>query len=145
MAEKKIKGSTYKVEPMLALDAVKLQARLLKVLGGGIDRLPEVLAGAGSKATPEQKEKSNAAAVAAFTDIFVKGDPDEMANLIKDVVEVAMVKRPSGVYEQVDMDGDFTGNMGAMFQVVVFVLREVFGDFFTDVLANGNLEKITKG
>lgn len=145
MAEKKIKGATYKVEPMLALDAVKLQARLLKVLGGGIDRLPEVLAGAGSKATPEQKEKSNAAAVAAFTDIFVKGDPDEMANLIKDVVEVAMVKRPSGSYEQVDMDGDFTGNMGAMFQVVVFVLREVFGDFFTDVLANGNLEKITKG
>lgn len=145
MAEKKIKGATYKVEPMLALEAVKLQARLLKVLGGGIDRLPEVLAGAGSKATPEQKEKSNAAAVAAFTDIFVKGDPDEMANLVKDVVEVAMVKRPSGSYEQVDMDGDFTGNMGAMFQVVVFVLREVFGDFFTDVLANGNLEKITKG
>jgi hypothetical protein len=145
MAEKKIKGQTFKVEPMLATEAVRLQARLLKVLGGGIDRLPEILSGAGSKATPEQKEKSNAAAVAAFTDIFVNGDPNDMADLVKDVVEVAMVKRPSGVYEQVDMDGDFTGNLGAMMQVAVFVLREVFGDFFSDILASGSLEKLTKG
>lgn len=144
MAEKKIKGKTYKVDPPLASEAIKLQARLLKAFGSAIDRLPVILAGAGSRATPEDKEKSNAAAIAAFTDIFVNGDPDELTVLIKDTVEIARVMQPSGSYRSVDMDGDFTGNLPAMIPVAVFVLREVFGDFFTEVLASGGLGTTAK-
>lgn len=145
MAEEKIKGKTYRVQPMLATDAVRLQARLLKVLGGGIDRLPVILKGAGSGATPEEKEASNVAAIGAFTDVFSNGDPDEMTGLIKDVVEVAMVRRESGVYDRINMDNDFTGDLGAMVRVAVFVLREVFGDFFSDIRAIGSPEAETEG
>jgi hypothetical protein len=146
MAEKKINGQTYKVEKMLATDAVKLKLRLLKTIGAGVDQVPAILAGAGSKATPEQKEKSNSAAIHAFTEIFVKADPDEMTDLIKDILEVAMIKREgSGTYDQVDMDDDFTDDLAAMIPVAVFVLRETFGDFFTGLLAPGNLAKLAKG
>lgn len=142
MAEKKIKGKTYKIGEVLATDAIRLQAKLLKVVGTGVERLPTIFAGYGKDKSPEAKEKSNGAAVAAFTDIFVKGDPDEMTNLVKQIVEMAQVKRDSGVYEDVDMDGDFTGNLSGMMELVVFVLKETYGDFFRGVLANGNLKKV---
>lgn len=145
MAEKKIGDRTFKVEPMLATDAVRLQARLLKVLGGGIDRLPEIMAGAGKDASPEAKAKSNAAAVAAFADIFANGDPDLMTKLVQEIVETAMVKRPSGEYSLVDMDGDFTGRLDEMFELAVFVLREQFGAFFTGRLASGARARMEKG
>lgn len=144
MAEKKIGDRTYSVGTVLATDAIRLQMRLLKVLGAGIDRLPVILGGVGSNKTDEDKSKSNAAAVAAFTDIFVNGDPDEMTSLIKDIVEIARVKRPSGSYEAVDLDGDFSQNISQLIPVVIFVLKEVFGDFFTEVLGNGLLKPVTK-
>lgn len=145
MAERKIKGKQYQVGAVLATDAVRLQARLLKVVGGGIERLPTILAGVGEKATEEAKAASNAAAVAAFTDIFANADPDGITELVKDVVELATVKRPSGAWEQVDMDGDFTDDKGALIPVTVFVLQEVFGDFFTGALDSGGLSKLKKG
>lgn len=145
MAEKKIKGNTYKVDAVLATEAIRLQMRLLKVIGGGIDRLPTILSGVGKTVSEEKKAESNAAAVAAFTDIFMKGDPDEMTMLIKDVVELARIKRPSGSYEQVDLDGDFTQDKSALIPLVVFILREVFGDFFSDALENGSLSKVMQG
>lgn len=140
MAEKKINGKTYKVEPALATTALDLQLRLLKVIGAGIEKLPEILQGAGSSASPEQKEAANGAAIAAFTEIFMKGDIKEMTSLVTDIVNLAMVQRPSGAYETVDIDGDFTGDLKSMFALVVFVLQEQFGDFFQGVLANGNLK-----
>ena len=140
MAQKKIKGKQYQVGVVLATDAIKLQTRLLKVIGGGIDRLPIILAGVGDVSL-EKKEASNAAAIAAFTDIFSEADPDEMTQLISDLVSVATIKRPSGSWEQVDLDGDFTDDKSALIPVIVFVLREIFGDFFTGVLENGSLSK----
>lgn len=138
MAEKKINGQTYKVDPLLATEAILLQARLLKVVGPAVDRLPEVLsAAAGGDET--EKARANATAISAFMDIFQRADPREIVGLVKDVVEIAMVMPPSGQYRKVDLDGDFTGNLSAMAQVAVFVLQEQFRDFFSGVLANGSL------
>lgn len=136
MAEKKINGKTYKVEPLLATEAIRLQMRLVKAVGPALSRLPVIFAGAGS-ANPEAKDKSNAAAVDALSEIVGNLDPDAATILIKDIVEVAMIKRPSGVYEQVDIDGDFTGNLGEIITVATFVLREQFGEVFSAALANG--------
>lgn len=138
MAEKKINGRVFKTEPMLAMDAIILQARLVKLLGPAIDRVGEIFAGYGEKANDEAKAKSNAAAISAVSDIFGKSDPIDTANLIRDVTQVAMIQRQSKVYEPVDFDGDFTGNLGDVFPVVIFVLREQFGDFFTGLLASGS-------
>lgn len=133
MSERKIGGKTFKVEPLLATEAIKLQARLLKVVGPALDKLPAVLGGR----VKGDGVASNAAAIAAFTDIFARADPDEIMELVRDVCEVAMVKRPSGAYDPVSFDGDFTGNLGEIIPVAVFVLQEQFGDFFGAALANG--------
>ena len=81
MAEKKIGGRTFRVSAVLATEAIKLQVRLMKVIGGAVDRLPVILAGMGKKGetNPEAKAASDAAAVAALADIFNKANPDEVA------------------------------------------------------------------
>ena len=139
MAEMKIKGSTYKVEPLVATEAIRLQVRVLKVLGGALDRLPEILDSRGKDETAFQK-----AAIAAFSDIFMKSNPDEITDLLKNIVEVAMILRPSKTYEQVDLDQDFTGKLDEAFELAVFVLREQFSAFFTDSLVSGGLSRLAK-
>lgn len=136
MAEKKINGKTYKVEPLLATEAIRLQMRLVKAIGPALSCLPVIFAGAGDK-SPEAKERANAAAVEALSQIVTDMDPDAATGLVRDIVEVAMVRRQSGAYEQVDIDGDFTGSLGDIIPVATFVLQEQFGQVFSAALANG--------
>ncbi len=139
MAEKKINGREFQVGQVLATDAIKLQIRILKIIGGGVDRLPVILKGRGADATEDDKKQSDAAAVAAFTDIFAAADPDEMMKLVSDVVGMATIKRQSGAREQADLDGDFTEDKKSIFPLCIFVLQEVLGDFFTELRGNGSL------
>lgn len=142
MAEKKIGGRTFQVGHVLATDAVRLQARLLKIIGGGVDRLPTIMKGVGKDVAPELKEASNAAAVAALTDIFAKADPDAVTKLISDIVGFAQIKQSSGTWGKVDLDQDFTEHKGDLFPVITFVLKEVLGDFFSGLPANGDLKRV---
>lgn len=142
MAEKKIKGVTYKVDAVLATEALKLQVRVMKLIGGAVERLPAVLRGVGKTAGADAKAESDAAAIAALADIVSKLDPDDTVTLLTDIVSFASIKRPSGVWERVDIDGDFQGEQrSSLFPLVGFVLKEVIGDFFSEILANGNLNK----
>lgn len=134
--EKKINGETFRYTPILATESLKLRIKILQILGGAIDRLPAILKGANPRATEEEKEAANAAGVAAFADIFAKADPDRTTALIKEIVEIAEIKRPSG-YDQVQMDLDFTENPDALIPVVVFVLKEIFGNFSAGVQGAG--------
>lgn len=139
MSEKKIGGRTFRCEPLLARDAIVLQARLIKFLGAGIDRLPQIFGGMSAKATPEEKEKANASAIRAITEIFGKAEPDQVADLASDIVRIAQIVRPSGAYDPCDLDGDFSGrDMKDLFPVITFVLQEQFGDFFGGADAAGN-------
>lgn len=145
MAEMKIGRRVYKVEPMLATDAIRLQMRIAKLIGGGIDHMSAILAGRGDKATPEQKAASDKAAIAAFTDIFIKADTEETVDLFKTIIETAMVKKPSGGYEQIDFDLDMTDSMGEVVPLGVFILRETFADFFSGAMGiGGQLKKVRK-
>lgn len=137
MAEKKIGSSVYKVEPMLASRAVVLQARLARVIGPAISKLPAILASRKEGATDEQKAQADADAVLAITEIFERCEPEDFGKLVQDVVELASVQRASGSYEPVDFDLDFTNNLGDVIPVVVFVLTVQFGDFFSGALASG--------
>lgn len=145
MAEKKIGGRVFQVGHVLATDAVRLQARLLRIIGGGVERLPAILAGAGSEATPEAKERSNAAAIAALADIFGKCDPEEVVRLLGDIVAFAQIKQPSGSWGTVDLDTDFTSHKADLFPVAVFVLKEVLGDFFGGLAGAGSLSGLVRG
>lgn len=139
MAEKKIGARTFKVEPLLATEAIRLQMRLVKAIGPAMSRLPEILSGIGKDAAA--KEKANAAAVTALADIISDMEPDVATDLVRDIVQVAMVKRPSGAYDQVDMDGDFTGQLGDVVAVATFVLKEQFAEVFSGARGNGSLAR----
>ena len=136
MAEKKINGKTYKVEPLLATEAIRLQMRLVKAIGPAVSRLPEIFAGISSDQAG--REKANLVAVSALADIIGGMEPDVATELIRDIVQVAMVKRPSGAYDQVDMDGDFTGSLGDIVPVATFVLQEQFAEVFSGARGNGS-------
>lgn len=138
MAEKKFGSRTFKQGPMLATAAMVMQGRLLKIAGPALGRLGEIFAGFGPDKSEEEKARSNVAAIMAFSNIFANADPDELAELIKDLVEVTMIKRDNGDYTKTDFDGDFTGQTADIVPVVVWVIREQFGDFFSGVLAIGN-------
>lgn len=129
MGETKINGRTFRVEPMLAMKALVLQARLFRVAGPAIARLPEIMAGYGGD--EEAQRHSNAAAISAFAAIFSDSQPEELASLIREVSEIATIRRPSGTYDRLDFDGDMTGHQADLIPLVVFVLREQFGDFFS--------------
>lgn len=145
MAEKKINNTTYSVGVVLATDALLLKARLLKIVGNGAKELPAILRGRGDKASKEAQEKSDAAATKALTDIFEAMQPDEYVKLISDIVGFAQVQRPSSQWEKCDLDGQFTQNKADLYPVVLFVLKEVFSDFFTGLAGIGDLvSKIPK-
>ncbi|MCF1502197.1 hypothetical protein L0F51_00260 [Afifella sp. H1R] len=136
MAEKKINGRTFKVEPMLAYQAITLQARLLKAAGPALDKLPAIFGGLGKGETA--KVEANVSAIAALSSILEKMEPSQVADLMRDVAETAKIERASGHYEPVDFDGDFSGRLGDVIPVMAFVLREQFGDFFRDALGSGS-------
>lgn len=147
MADTKINGRQFRVGEVLATEAIRLQTRLLKIIGGGVDRLPTIMRGMGEKgrADAELRAESDAAAVAALTDIFAACDPNEVSELIGDIIRIGTIKRPSGSWEQMDLDGDFTQHKGDILPVVFFILKEVLGDFFSGTLASGNLKGMMAG
>lgn len=131
MAEMKLGNVTYTVGVVLATESIRLKTRLLKMVGGGVERLPEILSGRGLDATPEQKAKSDAASVAALTDILSKIEEDTVVELMETIVGYATVKRPSGDVESLTLDADFTENKDHLYPVMIFVLKEVLSDFFS--------------
>ncbi|QQM29293.1 hypothetical protein JET14_13250 [Martelella lutilitoris] len=143
MAEKKIGGRTFKCEPLLATKALVLQGRLARALGPVAGKLPAILAARNGNDT--QKAAADTETIAALVGIFEALTPEEYADLVKDIVEIAKLQRPSGDYEPVDLDGDFHGDMKSVFPVMFFVLQTQFQDFFGDALANGLRKTTGKG
>lgn len=144
MAEKKIGERFFKTEPLLATKGLLLQARLFKALGPAVGRFAAVMHGYREGATPEDVAMAQTHALVAISDIFVKAEPIQIADLISDIASVAMIRRNSGSWDPVDFDGDFTGRAQDIMPVVAFVLVEQFGDFFTGLLGVGSLAKAVK-
>lgn len=132
MAEKKINGRTFKVTPMLASEALAMQARLFKAVGPAMPRLPAILAGLKEDGPAEARAAAEVSAISALVEIL--GGASETAALVKDICEKAMIQRQGGNFEEVDLDHDFTGQLADIPAVVIFVLKENFSDFFGDVL-----------
>ncbi|MCD1645247.1 phage tail assembly chaperone [Aurantimonas coralicida] len=135
MAEKKIgpRGSerTFKVEPLLIIASLNLKFRLAKILGPGMERLPSILGGLSGDEVV--KLRANEEAIRAITAILSTLEPEDATDLVKEVVEIAKVKRASGDYDPVDLEGDFQGREADIIPVMLFVLKEQFADFFSGV------------
>lgn len=139
MAERKIGTRTFKTDKLLATRAVVLQARVFKVIGPGLAHMGDVLREA------KGKDEVGAGALGALAEVFAKSEPEALAALLKDVVELAQIKRPSGIYENCDLDGDFTTNPQDLYPVALFVIKEQLGDFFTGDLGLSRLLKRVVG
>lgn len=141
MAEKKIADRVFKAGDVLATDAIKLQIRLMKLIGPALDKLPAVFAGRAKDAAPEARAAADNAAIMAIAGIFDKADPDAVIDLIKDIFALAMVSADGGKsYNPIDVDHEFSGSMMKhMFPALIFVLQETLGDFFSGALASGSL------
>jgi hypothetical protein len=136
MAEKKIADRTYKCEPLLLKPSLALKFKLMKLLAPGLELLPAILSNLqGDEAA---KIKANQDAISAIKSVLDGLEFDEAYDLMREVVEVAKVKRASGHYEPVDFEGDFSGvREKEIVPVMLFVLREQFADFFSDALEAG--------
>jgi len=143
MAEKKINGRTFKVVPLPAGEALELYAETLRIAGHGAGRLPALLLGADG--TSEASALKDLALLLAMSDVLNGAGSVPIRDLVKRLVEVAMIQRPGGSYEQVDLDHDFTGQLGDIIPVVKFVLQEQFSDFFTASGASGILGMLKGG
>lgn len=143
MADQQINGRFFRVGDVLATEAIILQARIMRFIGPAVEKLPAIFAGRGEKATEAQKAASDAAAIAAITEVFSKCDPKDVAALISDICEMAMVAEDrKGGHEQVIFDQHFQGREKAdIIPLVIFVLRETLGDFFSGAVGIGNRAK----
>jgi hypothetical protein len=137
MAERKIGGRIYKVEPLLATQALALQGRLMKAAGPAFDRLPEAIAQIREKGV--DGADGNVVIIKVIGDIFSSLSTEEYVSLVRDIVEVAKIQRPSGTFDNVDLDGDMSGpELGNIVPLAAFVLKEQFSDFFSGLLGNGS-------
>ena len=138
VAERRFGARQFRVEPMLATRAISMQARLFRLAGPAIEHLGDILRGVGKDKTEEERNMANASAVQAFVSIFEHTDPDQLSYMVKELAELSEVKRPSGNWEKVDFDGDFTGQQGDIIPVIIWICQEQFGDFFSGLPAIGN-------
>lgn len=131
MSDKKFSNRAFRVEPLLASKAMVLRAKVMRLAEPALMRLGEIMRGHGKDKTEEEKSGATAALMSSFMEIFSRSDPEEVAGLIKEVCEIAIIKRGDGQYYPVDFDGDFTQHQGDILPVAVWVLREQFADFFS--------------
>ena len=136
MAEKKIADRVYRCEPLLLKPSLALKFKMMKLLAPGLELLPDIISNMqGDQAAQVQANKD---AISALTAILEGLEFDEAYELMREVTEVAKVKRASGHYEPVDFEGDFSGvREKEIIPVMIFVLREQFADFFSDALEAG--------
>jgi hypothetical protein len=136
MVEKKIAGRSIRCNKLLATHGLKLQARLVRFMGPAIGKLSTLLAAMREDSVPGAV--TGAAAAAVIAEMFMQRDPDEFVVLVKDICSVAEARADSGAYDPVDIDELFPDGVGPeLIELVVFVLKVQFADFFSALLRDG--------
>lgn len=120
--EKLIDGDTYMVSQFPGRRAIKIQIRLVKLLGPAVASLV-----AGSKGLDDSIALSNLADAVARLGAAL--DPDDFESL---VMELLSMTRKNGreIGSQAAFDAEFTGKLTTVYKVLAFVLEVNFKDFF---------------
>jgi hypothetical protein len=140
MADKKIGNRYFRSGEALATDAIKLQVRLMKFIGPALESLPVIFAARQAGATDEQRQQSDAAAIRAIAAIFANADPEQVVSLIEDICGMGKISYDGkGAWDDIVVDQEFSGQQSRdLIPVVVFILQETLGDFFSGALASGS-------
>ena len=140
MSEKKINGRFFKAGEALATDSIRIQIRLMKLVGPALEKIPVLFAARAAGASEAQKVEANNAAIGAISTIFADASPDAVVALIEDVLKLGMISYDGkGAWDEIDLDQEFSGaNQKDLIPALVFILQETLGDFFSGALASGN-------
>lgn len=122
MAEKTISGQTYRTDKLPATEAVRLLARISKLLGPALGELE------GAIRAGDDTSRSTAG-LRALSSMLEHADVDEVVNMVTDVVGCVSVK-VNGRYEPCVLDHHFDGDLVSAFKVVGWVLEVNYRDFF---------------
>lgn len=135
MAEKRIGGVEYRVEPLLATKAWALRLRVARFIDRDtIDKLVTLF----GKADGEGKNLRDIGLeiVGVVAEVLGKHDPDQVVGLLKDLCETAQVRLESG-YSKLYFDEEFSGKGAEALELAAFVIWEQFSELFSDALASG--------
>lgn len=117
--EKMIGDSKYMVTQMTALRGVRMQARLLKLLGPSFAAM-----------ITSDQANPDACLPMAVSLLADKLDEKSFENLVVDLMQGV---RKNGVeLTRSDLDMEFAGNLNELFLVIQFVLECNFSDFFQE-------------
>ena len=118
--EKTINGSKYTTTQFPAMRALRLQTKLIKLLGPS-------LACVFSSYDQKNPDKNLAEAIKMLADVL---DEDTFEKL---VLEILQMTRKSGFeLKKENIDSEFAGNLNELFKVIQFVLEANFSDFFSE-------------
>ena len=129
MAEIKIGGTEYRVEPLGAKDAYKLLTDIMLLTGSGTQYLATLLFSQEDGETENDQPMDSVEAYEACIEILREHGTQAFVDMKARVTSLAQAKRPSGVYETVDLDVDFPGDLQGAEKLFEFVMEVQFGNF----------------
>lgn len=118
--EKVISGSNYAVTQLPARRALRLQAKLVKLLGPAVST---IFVATGDLDNADQSIPK------AITALATQLDDKTFDQLVLDLLQGQVRKNGKEITEQV-LDLEFAGKLNELFLVLAFVLEVNFGDFF---------------
>lgn len=135
MAEKKIGGKTYRVKSVNALEALAFKAKAAKVIGSGLGGLKDALSG---------DAKSDSTAIAAISCALKDVSPEQFLDLFGELFKWVEVQGDSGAYHgHVTIDSFDSQELTQIYEIAFFVLKSVYGGFFSEAAALINRQKQT--
>jgi hypothetical protein len=120
--EKTINGSSYSVTQLPARRALRLQAKLVKLLGPAVST---IFVASGDLDNADQSIPKAIAALASQL------DDKSFDQLVLDLLQGQARKNGKEINEAV-LDMEFAGNLNELFLLLAFVLEVNFGDFFRE-------------
>ncbi len=121
MSKTTIGENDYSYTQLSASKSLKLKFSLAAVVGSGFAEMVGHL--------NDTEDSQMTAFTNAIESIFSKNDPDKIYGLIERIVKPAFMNG-----ERIDIDRDFTGKINELYQVVFWVLKVEYSDFFTEAV-----------
>lgn len=115
-----INGRAYSYTQLPATKSLILKYSLAGIIGSAVTDIIPYLG--------KSKNEQTKAFGDAMVKIFSNNEPEEIVALIKKVMVPAFCDG-----ERIDIDKHFTGEASEMYQVLLWILKQEYGDFFTGV------------
>lgn len=122
--EKEINGATYSVTQMPAMRAIRMQARLLKLLGPSCAELFVAY----QQDEKKQEDQADKHIPHAITLLVNQLDEKTFESLVIDLLQG--VRKDGMELKKEIIDLEFAGNLNTLFLLIKFILEVNFSDFF---------------